>query len=275
MLIKIEDIEKTTKPKRIPVTNVEAWEDMQPRLRLNHDAVRRYKDRLKTGRRDDQHDEPEPFPPILVMDMGPAKEGPRFAVVDGHHRLLAHQETNQKYITARAIKTDIKTAKLLAAQANLLHGVPLSSRDHREVFRRYVQAGANAKEDGSLKSYREIRADLMAIRHPTTLMNWMKTDFPEIAAEMAKREDIEQPTPYEDNGRGKPYLIQQLEDCVKDFTRIGLKAAKEGHREDFAKSLVHAVSYLSPFYGKAGHDPEVAFKGMLKIAQEEDEDLEL
>jgi hypothetical protein len=134
------------------------------------------------------------------MDMGPAKEGARFVVIDGHHRLLAHQETDKKYIQARAIKTNINAAKLLAAQANLLHGVPLNKRDHREVFRRYVQAEANVKEDGSLKSYREIRADLTAIRTPTTLMNWMKRDFPKIAAEMAKREDIEQPTPYEDDG---------------------------------------------------------------------------
>jgi hypothetical protein len=273
MLIKIEDIEKTIKPKRIPVRNVEAWEDIQPRLRLNHEAVRRYKDRLKSDKPGQQHDEPEPFPPILVMDMGPAKEGARFVVIDGHHRLLAHRETHKTHIQARVIKTDLNTAKLLAAQANLLHGVPLSSNDHREVFRRYVQAGANVKEDGDLKSYREIRADLLAIRVPATLMNWMKRDFPEIAAEMAKREDIDPPTPYEDKSRGKPYLIQELEDCIKDLTRLGMKASKGAHKEDFARSLVNTVIFLSPYYGSSGRDPEAVFKGMLKLAEEEDLEL--
>lgn len=259
--MKIEDIEKTIKPKSIPLRDVEALEEMQPRLRLNHDAVRRYKTKLR------QDTSSEPFPPILVMDRGPTYEGPRFVVVDGHHRLLAHQETNQKKIRARVVEVELKTAKLLAVLANLKHGVPLKSEDYREGFRRYVEAGANVNEDGSLQSYREIRTGLGGFKSPQTLMRWMKIEYPETAAEMAHREDIEQPQPFEYRDKYKPYLIQSLEDCIRDLNRLGYKAAKEGHGEDFAWSLVRTVEALSPYYGGASPDPEIAFKRLLEIAQ--------
>lgn len=218
------------KTKRVPLTDVTTDDDVQPRVVISEDAIRRYKDALRNNRNS--------LPPVLLADLGAVKEtweGRRkvLTVIDGYHRFKAHEELREKSILARVIRCDPERARWLAALANMTHGLPLKRGDHREAFRRYVRAGENRKPDGGLKSYREIVGDLNGMRAVGTVYKWMQRDFPQIAAEMAERDG-----PLEVEEQGKPeqsYALRQLKDYCLGVTRVAKLAAKDGEesaRED-------------------------------------------
>jgi hypothetical protein len=72
----------------------------------------------------------------------------------------------------------------LAAQANLRGGgTPLSSREYREVFRRFVRADRHRKGATGILTFREMAtAALAGARGADTISNWIKADFPDIYA---------------------------------------------------------------------------------------------
>jgi hypothetical protein len=111
-------------------------------------------------------------------------------LVDGWHRVKAAGQAGLSRLPAVIVNVS-SAAELswLAAEANRTHGQPLERSLDREVFRRYVAAKRNMKKVGrttTYRSYREIREDLGGIRSPTTLMSWMREDFPKIAREMGE-----------------------------------------------------------------------------------------
>lgn len=70
---------------------------------------------------------------------------------------------------------------------------PAGWNERRNAFKEYMeeeQYKKGSKKDG-LKSYKRIASDLMLLTHsrvdPSTLFHWMREDFPQIAAEMARR----------------------------------------------------------------------------------------
>ena len=71
----------------------------------------------------------------------------------------------------------------MAASANLEHGLPLKQSELRLVFRAYIRAQRHVLTTGKLKSYRDIAADLG--KPHGTIYNWMKKDFPRVAAQLS------------------------------------------------------------------------------------------
>ena len=66
----------------------------------------------------------------------------------------------------------------LATNAGIDHRLPLKANEYRRKFQVFVGAGKHHRVDGSLKSYREIAAEIGGARGYTTVRNWMKQDFP-------------------------------------------------------------------------------------------------
>lgn len=96
-------------------------------------------------------------------------------LVDGYHRAAAMESLG--YLEAEAVITEATRgeAQWMAANANLTHGLPLKSREVREVFRVYIRTGRYKKGSGIWASYREIGRELG--RPHTTIRFWMEKDF--------------------------------------------------------------------------------------------------
>ncbi|MFB7273572.1 ParB N-terminal domain-containing protein [Streptomyces sp. NPDC056244] len=71
------------------------------------------------------------FPPIVV-------HRPTMRVVDGLHRLRAAELRKQEFITARMFEGDEAEAFVLAVQANLAGGLPLSVADRKAATARII-----------------------------------------------------------------------------------------------------------------------------------------
>jgi ParB-like chromosome segregation protein Spo0J len=72
-----------------------------------------------------------PFPPILVHQ-------PTMRVIDGMHRLRAAVVRGLDQIDVQFVDTDAAQVFLLAVEANLAHGLPLSIADRRAAARRIL-----------------------------------------------------------------------------------------------------------------------------------------
>jgi hypothetical protein len=86
---------------------------------------------------------------------------------------------------AEVIEASDEEARWISARSNLAHGEPLKAKEHREVFRAYVKAGhcfhkGKQGKQRRPKSSREIAADLHGLRSHTTIVHWMREDFPSI-----------------------------------------------------------------------------------------------
>jgi hypothetical protein len=143
---------------------------LQVRHRLDKAAVKRYSDMTKAG---------SSPPPIKV-----GKVGDKLYLVDGWHRLEAGAvEQGFGFDTVMALVKEMTEDEVRweAAKANLGHGVPLKTREYRNVFRAFIRAKQHHKGRGRFLSYREMAAALgVGVGH-TTLRNWTLTDFPSLA----------------------------------------------------------------------------------------------
>ncbi|WP_156823369.1 hypothetical protein [Woodsholea maritima] len=124
-----------------------------------------------------------PFAPLKVAKLSKA-----FVLIDGHHRYLALSKAG---ITRTLVEvlSHVKTpqeAKLASGEANWETRLALSAKERREVFRAYVKAKRHRKGKSGLKSYREIAKELPGLKK-STLNDWMRQDFPSVAAAMRKK----------------------------------------------------------------------------------------
>lgn len=243
------------KTRWVPLQHIAAEDDMQPRLTISEDAIRRYKDTLRAN--------PRAFPPILLADIGTTKETWRgeeraLVVVDGWHRFRAHGELGKDRIQARVIQCSTEHARWIAALANMHHGLPLKRGDQRRVFRRYVEAGQNRHPDGSPKSYRAIVEDLSGLRAANTIHGWMQQDFPKIAAEMAKRGEVMEETAPREHRLS--YTQQRMKEFSLALVRMAKMAVKED-REDAREYVLWCSMHLTENIGwTLGIDPRELFE---------------
>jgi hypothetical protein len=138
----------------------------QVRRRLDQGTVERYANTYRAG-----------------VDMPPVQVGRikgTLVLLDGWHRLAALDQIGRNYVQACVRDMGEREAAWIAASANLAHGLPLKSSEIRAVFRQYILARKHINKDGSLRSYREIAADLGGMRSYSTIRNWMRDDFPRI-----------------------------------------------------------------------------------------------
>lgn len=154
----------------VPLKDLIQHGPLQVRHKLDKAAVKRYSDMTKAG---------SAPPPIKV-----GKVGDKLYLVDGWHRLEAgavEQGLGFGTVTARVKVMTEDEVRWEAAKANLGHGVPLKTRDYRNVFRAFIRAKQHHKGRGRFMSYREMAAALgVGVVH-TTLHNWTQKDFPSLA----------------------------------------------------------------------------------------------
>lgn len=163
-------------PKRVRINLLQLTvsEDFQIRRKLDPRTIQRYANAIKSGRE---------MPPVrvAVVDGVPI-------LVDGFHRVAAHELLGAAAVEAELIEATHQQAQWMAASANLEHGLPLKPREIREVFRVFIRTGQHRKGRGKLKSYREIGKELGCAY--TTIRNWMMSDFPGLSKRYAGADDF-------------------------------------------------------------------------------------
>jgi hypothetical protein len=159
----------------------------QIRRALVPSAVARYADAMRAA---DSAGAADSFPPVQVR-MIPKADGrgsvPELIV--GFHRVAAARRAERTWLLAEVIEATDEEARWISARSNLAHGEPLKAKEHREVFRAYVRAGqcfhpSKRGRPARPKSSREIAAELHGLRSHTTIVNWMREDFPAIWKQM-------------------------------------------------------------------------------------------
>lgn len=106
-------------------------------------------------------------------------------VVDGWHRLEAAKRAGVHRVDCKVVTKDPAEAMWRAAQANLAHGLTLKRGEHRAVLKAFIKAGKH-RRGKSLLSYREIAKEAFnGVRGYTTVRDWIKKDFPKLAAQMS------------------------------------------------------------------------------------------
>lgn len=106
-------------------------------------------------------DDRRPLDPVKVAQVGAA-----LYLVDGYHRLAAHELAGRETIAARVARMSLPQAKEEAKLANTKHGLRLTNADKRRIFQAHVDAGLHRDAAGKLKSRRAIAADLNHIVSP-------------------------------------------------------------------------------------------------------------
>lgn len=150
------------------------------------------------------------MPPVLVADYNGT-----LILTDGWHRMEALERNGQGTVDAVVTKVSSEEEiRWLAAKANTTHGRPLKSKEYREVFKAYIKAKQHRMANGDFKSYREVATELGGTRGHTTIMYWMKRDFPSIARAMGGHNEA---TGYEED---KSTLEERLaEGVIRDLER--------------------------------------------------------
>lgn len=191
-------------------------EALQVRNRLNAGAVKRYESVYHTGGN---------MPPVHVAQVDGV-----YLLVDGWHRLTALERLGASTVKAKVTVATREEAVWMAASANREHGVPLKASEQRSVFRAYVNAKKHKLARGKLQSYREIGAELG--KPATTIYNWMKKDFPRLAAKMGM-----QANGYGDGGLRPvpraPHAIRAAEEGIQ-----GLLKAFQGSTDPHERGAI-------------------------------------
>jgi hypothetical protein len=161
-------------PVRFPIADLHRDGRFQIRHAINRAVVDRYANALRAG---------ITFPPVrLAMVAGVP------VLVDGWHRVAAHQAIGASHVEAVITEASEREARWLAAEANLAHGLPLKAREVRDAFRAFIKARRHrtpprAGQGPGRLSYRDIAKALGGLVTHQTVSNWMHKDFPDTARE--------------------------------------------------------------------------------------------
>ena len=127
-----------------------------------------------------------------------------------------------------------REAEWLAANGNTEHPSPLKAKEYRSIFQAFVGARKHHRADGSLKSYREIAAEIGGARGYTTIRNWMRQDFPSVFRATGGHYE-----PFDPTQSGKPTLslAAVVLDTLKD-ARAAMAAVTDLYeREELVQLL--------------------------------------
>lgn len=246
---------KNKSPTKVSLSELIVDEAFQPRFQMSRDAIRRYAAAYRAN--------PRELPPITVAEI---KGRLGLYLIDGFHRVQAAKIAHLSHLPAHALQTDKVGAMWLAVEANMRHGVPISRREKRVIFRRFVDAGRNRKEDGSLMSSRELNQHLHLGSHQTMLA-WMQADFPTLYAEMAGRDPEEivenelTDTSEEDALANVSWAVEQLCRSVQRASEVASKPAIASELHDVIAKLEDALGEQSGGLEKRAQEYEDSFSG--------------
>ncbi len=167
--------EGATTFENVKINQIVREASFQVRNRIDPATVKRYADLMKAG---------TTLAPIKL-----ARVDGMLLLVDGWHRLQAHESLGRGWTHAEIVESNRQNAQWLAASANLAHGLQLKPSEYRNVFCAYMTTRQHVYGRGRMQSYREIGVALG--RPHTTIRNWMLKDFPEIASKMGSDEQPE------------------------------------------------------------------------------------
>jgi len=108
----------------IHISQIEVIQGLLPRIYTHtiEEKIEEYKEAMEAG---------EQFPPIVVWD----RNG-HYWLIDGMHRLLACRRLGKEVIKAEVVElADEVEARMLAIEKNMLHGIPLSREEKKELAR--------------------------------------------------------------------------------------------------------------------------------------------
>ncbi|MGH0253293.1 hypothetical protein NKY40_27675 [Sinorhizobium meliloti] len=174
---------RTAKEMRMKITDKQAREievrlaalvmdpATQIRLKVCDKTVKEYTEAMRAG---------DEFPAINVALVDPQDSEKGFILIDGWHRVLAARKLGLIGFKAIVVEeTNADRFRWMAAQGNLKHGLRMTRKEKREVFRAYVKAKEHRTGRGTgIKSAREMSRDLRGFPSVTTLLKWMQQDFP-------------------------------------------------------------------------------------------------
>ena len=236
----------------IKIADMAIRDDWQVRNKIDPHTVSRYRTIYKNG---------GSLPPIEVARVDGA-----FRLVDGWHRLAALRLLERDDVEANITTMTMSEARWAAAAANLSHGLPLKSKELRNVFGAYITARRHYKPNGRLKSYRDMEADLNGLVTYRTLNRWMEKDHPVIAREMSMQHGGENKGHYRDGGPPTPPHITPLE-AARASLDGALAEARALSAEDRRELLDHGKRLLRRLEGLTQWTPE-------EIAQGRDKEIE-
>lgn len=190
----------------VQIADIVAREDWQVRTRIDGGTVRSYATAMRSGAN---------FPPVVLARI----EGALY-LVDGWHRLEAAKLNGEAVIAATVSGMSEAEAQVAAALANLTHGLPLKSREVRNVFRTYIRSGHHRRGRG-FKSYRDIATDLANRVTHNTVRNRMRQDFPGVFRAMGGLD----PLPETGGGRGMP-VITPLDSAKASLDQAAAEARR-------------------------------------------------
>ena len=150
-------------PQRVPIHDILRDDSLQVRQRVDPRTVHKYAEAMRADAE---------FPPVTLAHI----DGSLY-LVDGWHRVAAALANNQYLIWADVSEMTFDEARWYAAKANTEHGLPLKSKEVREVFRAFIETDQHVQGQ-RLMPYREIAK---RIGKPfSTTRNWMKADYPRL-----------------------------------------------------------------------------------------------
>src|SRR5918911_173743 len=115
-------------PHFLPVDKLVVDDDVQPRVRLNDEAIETYSDLYATAEPGEY-----PLPPLDVFLI----DG-QYVVAAGHHRLRAAQKAGLPGLPCWVHEGTRRDAALFAAEANAHNAVPYTWGDKERIIKRVL-----------------------------------------------------------------------------------------------------------------------------------------
>lgn len=223
-----------------PWVNLDSFEvddAIQPRRFLSRDALKRYQMAYRIG--------PDAMPPIKL---GRLPDG-RMLLIDGFHRVHAAKLIGHARLRAEVVPTTLEAAPWLAVEANIKNGVPIHRRHKREVFRRFIEAGQNRRPDGLPMSSRAIAA-LLPIASHTSILTWIKSDFPALYKEMTGEEEDDDLGEGEGVDQERDQALADVSLAQRQLAIVIAKARRHAPDWELADALRSAVADFETALGR-------------------------
>lgn len=211
--------------KLLNIKGIRLSSEFQPRGGVVGTTVKQYADVIRAE---------GALPPIVVWQ---ARQDYLY-VIDGFHRLAAHEQAGESEIEAYVLTgINKKEALQIAALANLSHGKPLTKAEKRDAFRMFINAGGHMGKDDELLSYRELAKKLgMA---SSSLQRWMRTDFPDIADALSERSAAK---------HGRTKFTYLAEDDAEDDFEVAVPAVEVSPDEDAVRFIAEYLERVEERY---------------------------
>ncbi len=190
--------------------------------------------------------------PITVGFIKPHKGSPKgikkkriatgtLVLLDGFHRVEAAEAAGVEELPAVVIETTEEHAAWIAAEANTSNGLPLKSKEYRNVLAAYVEARQYFGDKGAPKSYRTIAQELGGVTSYSTIRRWMFADHPGVFRLLQDNgEDIEPPGGLPDAGRRATMAEEVTADTVEAI-KDALKVLPNLNRDQRAELQMHGL----------------------------------